>query len=300
MKMAMAMRSGVVVVLSLLVGLVLSQTTHVVQVGNGSLTFDPDNIQAQIGDVIRFVFHPKNHTATQTTFQNPCGPTQSDPSFFDSDFKPVSPGTADAALPNFDVTVQNNQPIWVYCKQPGPPTHCGQGMVFSANAPTTGNTFLNFQAAALAIGKAQQANSTSTAPPTTHTIQVGGLDGAGKPVLKYDPPSITANKGDTVVFSFGLKNHTVTQSSFGFPCAPIPKELNGGIDGFDSGFLPPKDNVNQTFSITINDTKPIWGYCRQTGHCGQGMVVAINANTDGQTHDFDAYLQLALNSNATV
>lgn len=155
---------------------------------------------------------------------------------------PVSPTTPDASLPTFDVQVKDTKPIWVYCKQPGPPTHCGQGMVFAANAPTTGNTFTNFQDAALAIGKAQQANSTTTATtntttaaPTTHTIQVGGLDAAGKPILKYDPPSISANKGDTVTFVFGLKNHTVTQSTFGFPCAPIPKELNGGADGFDSG-----------------------------------------------------------------
>jgi plastocyanin len=35
--------------------------THVVQVGgpNGSLTFSPDNVKANVGDLVQFQFHPK-------------------------------------------------------------------------------------------------------------------------------------------------------------------------------------------------------------------------------------------------
>lgn len=35
--------------------------THVVQVGgpNGSLTFSPENIKANVGDLVQFQFHPK-------------------------------------------------------------------------------------------------------------------------------------------------------------------------------------------------------------------------------------------------
>lgn len=35
--------------------------THVIQVGgpNGSLTFSPENIQANVGDLVQFQFHPK-------------------------------------------------------------------------------------------------------------------------------------------------------------------------------------------------------------------------------------------------
>ena len=39
------------------------------------------------------------------------------------------------------------------------------------------------------------------------------------------------------------------------------------------------DNVNGPFpaaQLSINDTKPIWVYCRQAGHCQQGMVFAVN------------------------
>jgi plastocyanin len=35
--------------------------THVVQVGgaNGSLTFSPENVKANVGDLVQFQFHPK-------------------------------------------------------------------------------------------------------------------------------------------------------------------------------------------------------------------------------------------------
>ena len=37
-----------------------------------------------------------------------------------------------------------------------------------------------------------------------------------------------ANPGDTVIFTFKQKNHTVTQSSLNTPCSPL-------ASGFDSG-----------------------------------------------------------------
>lgn len=47
-----------------------------------------------------------------------------------------------------------------------------------------------------------------------------------------------------------------------------------------------------TFRITINDTAPIWGYCGQTGHCGAGMVFAINAVESGP-NNFANFVELA-------
>ena len=61
------------------------------------------------------------------------------------------------------------EPIWFFCKQFGPPSHCGSGMVGAINAPTTGpNTFANYQAAAMKLGASQ--------PQDT---QSGGLVGVG-------------------------------------------------------------------------------------------------------------------------
>jgi hypothetical protein len=53
-----------------------------------------------------------------------------------------------------------------------------------------------------------------------------------------------------------------------------------------------------TFQITINDTKPVWGYCGQTGHCQQGMVFGFNTPSYGNT--FAAFQELAIESNATT
>jgi hypothetical protein len=61
--------------------------------------------------------------------------------------------------------------------------------------------------------------------------------------------------------------------------------------GFFSGFTPTPDNATSltTWTITVNDTKPIWVYCGQNkgDHCQKGMVHAINAPTPGNT--LDAY-----------
>lgn len=48
-------------------------TDHKVLVGDGgSLSFNPSNLSAQVGDTITFEFRAKNHTITQSTFNSPC------------------------------------------------------------------------------------------------------------------------------------------------------------------------------------------------------------------------------------
>jgi plastocyanin len=93
--------------------------------------------------------------------------------------------------------------------------------------------------------------------------------------LKFVPEFLNAQIGDTVTYTFFSKNHSVTQSSFTDPCHPL-------AGGFFSGFTPTSSNTvasETTWTITINDTKPIWAYCGQTNgnHCQSGMVHAINA-----------------------
>ena len=94
--------------------------------------------------------------------------------------------------------------------------------------------------------------------------------GAGG-VLQYSPNNLVAAVGTAVEFDFFPKNHTVTQSSFANPCHP----LSGG---FFSGFVPTKDSPSGTsFTIIVNDTKPIWFYCGQTtgNHCQSGMPTPV-------------------------
>ena len=53
-----------------------------------------------------------------------------------------------------------------------------------------------------------------------------------------------------------------------------------------------------TYTIQVNDTTPIWAYCRQTGHCGQGMVFAANAVESGP-NTFEAFQARAEQINGT-
>lgn len=47
---------------------------RVVVGGTGLLSFNPTTVVAQPGDTVTFEFHQKNHTATQSTFADPCKP----------------------------------------------------------------------------------------------------------------------------------------------------------------------------------------------------------------------------------
>jgi len=91
----------------------------------------------------------------------------------------------------------------------------------------------------------------------------------------------------------------VTQSSFLEPCKALAETSTTGQVGFKSGFMPVAENATTfpTFTITINDTAPIWGYCGQQGppvHCTSGMVFSINAVESGP-NNFQAFQQIALN-----
>lgn len=296
-------------------------TSWEVSVGpNGQLIYYPEFIIADVGDTVNMIFNPKNHTVTQSSFEEPCVPLAGG---FSSGFKPVA-SDSDPELPNFVITVNDTNPIWVHCEQTG---HCGQGMVFAINPPspeTSNNTFAAFQLRAIEINgttSGTPAISVSTPPaqtwatatatvsdatstwvstytsyagtpeptfspggPVTHNITVG-VNGQ----LAFGPANITAAIGDIVEFTFLAKNHSVVQSSFLEPCTPL-------ADGFNLGFhLVAANTTGPSLSITVNDTAPIWGYCAQTNpvsHCGSGMVFSINAVESGP-NNFAAFLGLA-------
>jgi plastocyanin len=131
---------------------------------------------------------------------------------------------------------------------------------------------------------------------TEHRVIVGGASG-----LVFDPPHIAALPRDTIVFEFRQKNHTVTQSSFADPCRKLS---TNGLVGFDSGFIPVAESATEfpVWSMVVNDTAPIWAYCRQpapTSHCGAGMVFAINPDEQGE-RNFAAFQGVAEAINGTA
>ncbi|KAL5495467.1 hypothetical protein ACEPAI_930 [Sanghuangporus weigelae] len=293
----------------------------------GALEFNPEAIFAQPGDQVVFNFQQKNHSAVQSSFADPCGQKEGG---FNSGFFPVDASVTDN-FPTYTITVNDTNPIWVYCAQAAgtPASHCGKGMVFAVNCGTDGspNSFTNFKNSALAIGAQLAGNATTstasdpyaTAAPDTTTAAAATTDVATEPAsttvaaaaathtvivggnstLTFNPSELSAQPNDVVVFQFQAKNHTVTQSAFAQPCKKLA--LTAGTEGFDSGFMPVSGDTAQfpTYSITVNDTKPIWGYCRQTGHCGMGMVFAINA-VDNGPNNFTAFQATAKLLNGTA
>ncbi|KAJ7090318.1 hypothetical protein B0H15DRAFT_838101 [Mycena belliarum] len=274
--------------------------------GTGVLAYTPNFVTANVGDIVQFTFKQKNHTITQSTLASPCTPMEGG---FDSGFVPVA---ADAtAFPLAQLTVKDLSPIWIFCRQAG---HCAQGMVFAVNP---GNKMAAFQAAATGnsptsasstagaasassspSATASSAPSASSGVPTSidHSIIVGGPNGNF-----YTPANITAAPGDTVTFHFHEKNHTVTASSFNDPCRPLSLTSTTGQLGFDSGFMPVSPNAAQfpSFTIQINNTQPLWAYCRQLNHCGSGMVFSVNAVENGP-NNFAAFKAKAMQLNGTV
>ncbi|KAG8773169.1 hypothetical protein FRC15_002226 [Serendipita sp. 397] len=332
--------------------LLVSAANYDVNVGgldsstNPVLKFNPEFVNAVVGDTVTFHFQQKNHSVVQTSFNQVCSPLLSDQSkpVFATQFHPVANDqTTDFPTEVYTVT-DASKPLWFYCSQK---SHCGKGMIFSINCPTTGDNSLDaFRNRALAIGQQEAAASSSAAawsatmtpdvyagqtyppiyhptvtstvvfgtstwtttyeswenspPPTpvaengvTHTVIVGNNN-----LITYDPPSIVAAPRDTVRFVFQTRNHTITQSSFGNPCRKL-EFTNPGEIGFDSGFVPGKPDSSAFYEVKVNDTKPIWAYCRQTGHCGQGMVFAINPD-DTSARSFSAFVSLAKTINGTT
>jgi plastocyanin len=145
----------------------------VVKVGGSSLTYDPPSLKVKPRDKIQFVFQNKNHTITQSSFSNPCRKLEFTSATgqvgFDSGFQAVVEGTAVAALPMYEITVNTTDPIWAYCRQGN---HCGSGMVFAANVDESSDRSL-----AAFTTLAKNINGTGAANSSTGT---GGKSGAGQ------------------------------------------------------------------------------------------------------------------------
>jgi plastocyanin len=271
----------------------LAATLDVIVGGPGVLAYSPSSVTAAVGDIVRFSFRQKNHTATQSTLASPCVKLASG---FDSGFIPVADTNTQGPFPVAQFTVRNTDPVWVFCAQGA---HCKAGMVFAINP---GSDFAKFRAAATGSTTATTTATTTgaAAPPsptgaTDHKVVVGGPG-----LLTYEPNNVKANPGDTVTFEFKQKNHTVTQSTFAAPCRPITA-TNPGQNGLDSGFWPVADGATTfpTWTVRINDTTPLWFYCKQGNHCGQGMVLAINS-VDSGPNNFSAYQAKAKQLNGTA
>ena len=76
------------------------------------------------------------------------------------------------------------------------------------------------------------------------------------------------------------------------PCAPHSMPVDANATEFP------------VWNVTVNDTAPLWFYCRQhtpagASHCGAGMVFAVNA-VENSPRNFSAFKALAGTLNGTT
>ncbi|KAI5478860.1 Env9p [Pseudohyphozyma bogoriensis] len=112
-----------------------SSKIHTVIVGgDAGLVYTPNYVDAKVGDKVIFQFEPKNHTATQSSFDEPCTRLKDKKGNVigvSSGFEPVSNTTT--VFPTFTFDVQVETPIWFYCGQVG---HCPAGSAqFAEHVP---------------------------------------------------------------------------------------------------------------------------------------------------------------------
>lgn len=93
-----------------------------------TLSITPNNIKADVGTVVEFVFYPKTHSVAQSAFAEPCQPLANATGFFSGPQTTASGENANV----FAITINDTKPIWFYCAFP---THCEGGMVGVINAP---------------------------------------------------------------------------------------------------------------------------------------------------------------------
>lgn len=136
-------------------------------------------------------------------------------------------------------------------------------------------------AAASSVVQSATGTSTSSAAAATWTVNVGKLDHV------FEPNIITANPGDTVLFNFYPKNHSVVRAEYGYPCVPYELRHPGEMGAW-SGFKPVDTVLTNppTWSLLINDTDPFFFYCSAPGSCKNYQMVGVinpNATTSLQT-----------------
>ncbi|PHH63123.1 hypothetical protein CDD81_6274 [Ophiocordyceps australis] len=175
--------------------------THTVTVGGDQgLAFNPQEIRANAGDMIIYKFMAQKHSATQSSFDDPCVPL---PGGFDTDLI-ENANNSIVPAPEVAMQVMTTKPIWMFCKAK---THCGKGMTMSIN-PTAEKTHSLFQQ--MAIAK----NGTGDAAPIT-----GGAPAAGGEAGKEGEKAGGEKAG-------GVERAT---SSLGGGEAAQPTGMTGGV-----------------------------------------------------------------------
>ncbi|KAJ5460176.1 uncharacterized protein N7458_001728 [Penicillium daleae] len=142
-------------------------------------------------------------------------------------------------------------------------------------------------------GGGSSTTTTATTSSTASSTASGSASATqsvnvGQNGFTYTPDTIHVPKGGVVEFHFYPGDHSVVEAAFNNPCHPLSDT------SFFSGFMANANNGKPVWSLTVNDTNPIWFYCGQVGHCAAGMVGVINPSG---SDTLNAFKSAASNAN---
>jgi len=154
-----------------------------------------------------------------------------------------------------------------------------------------GDTNAGTDSTSSAGGSTATGTAAASIPSVSNVQQVKVSNKAGN--LTFDPNSLTAAPGSEIEFIFYPADHSVAEASFAEPCQP----LNGSVGFFSGAQKVAAGSVDSTvYTITVNNTSPIWFYCATAKHCQSGMVGVINPPAGKTVEMFAAAAALAPNN----
>jgi len=140
-----------------------------IQAGDNGQFYNPSNVTANKGDIVRFLFVGTAHSVVQTNNSTPCAPL---PGGFDSGFAGLQFGGSLQNPMEWNLTITDDStPIWFYCKAQSPAPHCRNGMVGVINVKPdiqTFETYINASRVAIDVFTPGDVN-------TTHLQGVGAF-----------------------------------------------------------------------------------------------------------------------------
>ena len=212
--------------------------------GVNGLQYSPNQVEAQPGDTISFVFGTKNHTLTQSTFADPCkamdGGANSGFLASSNDLET----TDTSGSPVVQYTVVDTAPRWFYCAQGN---HCSQGMVFAVNA-NANKSFSTFtkaaaveQASGGAAGGAAITSTEANAAAFTNSTAPSLIDGTSTSIAT-DNTNSTA--GSAAVLGSDLSGNLTDTSTSGISSVPDGSTISAaGLSTDTSGGCLQSDGV---------------------------------------------------------
>ncbi|KAL8834992.1 MAG: hypothetical protein Q9170_003513 [Blastenia crenularia] len=166
----------------------------------------------------------------------------------------------------------------------------GYGSGSSGSGSSEGSSSMSMASSMAASPASTGMAATASGQVMVHVVKVSNKEGS----LTFEPNNLQAAAGSMVQFHFYPKKHSVVQSTFDQPCQPIKQNMPS-VNGFFSGFMPVAAGAAMmpSYTIMVNDTKPIWYYCSQGDHCQEGMVGVINPPAANQSRTIETFTALA-------